>query len=451
MKNKVIAIFLALAIVSGQPLIVMAEPNKENVVEETRNDLEDIEAYLGKIEDKLRALDEEILTAQQNIDKNEEEIRTLKNEIDEAKEKTEALKIEIAKKEELLGRRIRTIYKSNRFSEYISIFLNCSGFSDFITKIKAVNIIIENEQELIQELTESREYLNELQRKLEEKSNEIQLLKKENEEKLVLLMDKKDEQNQLLEKAKEERSKVKVDLREQEEALVAFPIGVINNSASSDREIEESIATINRLRSSIVTDSVDKKIEQARAKGEKILKERKEERKKQEEERKKQEEEKKKQEQENNKPDNSGNTGGTGNNGGSGSNNNSNPGGSGGGSNSPEEGSVTGVDIVNYAYKFLGVKYVWGGTTPDGFDCSGLTQYVYRHFGYRTGRTTSDQIYAGIAVSQGSLKAGDLVFTSSGHVGIYVGDNRMIHAPQTGDVVKVSKIWSFYAARRLIY
>ena len=75
---------------------------------------------------------------------------------------------------------------------------------------------------------------------------------------------------------------------------------------------------------------------------------------------------------------------------------------------------------------------------------------MYRHFGYYIGRTTYDQIYDGRAVSQSELQPGDLVFTSAGHIGIYVSDGRMIHAPQTGDVIKISNIWSFYAARRII-
>lgn len=112
---------------------------------------------------------------------------------------------------------------------------------------------------------------------------------------------------------------------------------------------------------------------------------------------------------------------------------------------------ITGNDIVEYAKTFLGVPYVWGGSSPSGFDCSGLTQYVYAHFGISISRTTSTQINNGIAVSQANLQLGDLVFTSSGHVGIYVGNNQIIHAPDTGDVVKISTIWSFYAARRIIY
>ncbi len=109
-----------------------------------------------------------------------------------------------------------------------------------------------------------------------------------------------------------------------------------------------------------------------------------------------------------------------------------------------------GDSIVAYAKKFLGTPYVWGGTTPIGFDCSGFTQYVYAQHGISISRTTYTQVNDGIAVSQSQLQPGDLVFTSAHHVGIYVGNGQMIHAPETGDFVKISNIWSFYAARRIL-
>jgi cell wall-associated NlpC family hydrolase len=111
----------------------------------------------------------------------------------------------------------------------------------------------------------------------------------------------------------------------------------------------------------------------------------------------------------------------------------------------PSRGSVaiSQDSIIAYASNFLGTPYLWGGTSPStGFDCSGFTQYVYRHFGISVGRTTYDQINDGVQVSRGNLRAGDLVFFGSPgnphHMGIYVGDNTYIHSPRTGDVIKVS-------------
>ncbi|MBU3177830.1 C40 family peptidase [Clostridium estertheticum] len=111
--------------------------------------------------------------------------------------------------------------------------------------------------------------------------------------------------------------------------------------------------------------------------------------------------------------------------------------------------------IIAYASNFLGTPYLWGGTTPSGFDCSGFTQYVYAHFGISVGRTTFDQINDGVEVSRDKLQPGDLVFFGSfanpHHMGMYIGDNNYIHAPHTGDVIKISALGrnDYVTARRV--
>ena len=111
---------------------------------------------------------------------------------------------------------------------------------------------------------------------------------------------------------------------------------------------------------------------------------------------------------------------------------------------------VNGLDIVNYAKTFLGVRYVFGGSSPNGFDCSGLVQYIYKHFGINISRTTKTQINDGREVGRNNLQLGDLVFSDSGHVTLYIGNNQVIHAPQPGEVVKISNIWKFWRARRIL-
>ncbi|AZV55231.1 C40 family peptidase [Clostridium sp. AWRP] len=98
--------------------------------------------------------------------------------------------------------------------------------------------------------------------------------------------------------------------------------------------------------------------------------------------------------------------------------------------------------VVAYASNFLGVPYVWGGTSPSGFDCSGLVQYVYAHFGINLPRTSQEQQRVGTSVSRDELQPGDLVFFGSPayHVGIYVGGGQFINAPKTGDVVKIASL-----------
>ena len=108
---------------------------------------------------------------------------------------------------------------------------------------------------------------------------------------------------------------------------------------------------------------------------------------------------------------------------------------SGGGSGN----TSTAQAIVNAAYSQLGVPYVWGGTTPGvGLDCSGLTQYCHRVAGISIGRTAEVQGGGGKAVS--NPQPGDLVCYGS-HIGIYIGGGQMIHAPHTGDVVRVANVY----------
>ena len=97
--------------------------------------------------------------------------------------------------------------------------------------------------------------------------------------------------------------------------------------------------------------------------------------------------------------------------------------------------------VIAYAKRFIGVPYVWGGTTPSGFDCSGLVQYVYRNsVGVNLPRVSQAQLNAGRHIPAGQAQPGDMVNYYT-HVGIYLGNGYMIHAPQPGDRVKISRVY----------
>ena len=131
------------------------------------------------------------------------------------------------------------------------------------------------------------------------------------------------------------------------------------------------------------------------------------------------------------------------------------PGGGGGGGGvapPPHYGGVVGI-----AMRYLGVPYVWGGASPSGFDCSGLVMYVYAQIGIALPHYTVAQYRVGVPVARDQLQPGDLVFFDGlGHVGIYIGGDQFVHAPHTGDVVKVSSLnegWyasSYVGARRIL-
>jgi peptidoglycan DL-endopeptidase CwlO len=108
----------------------------------------------------------------------------------------------------------------------------------------------------------------------------------------------------------------------------------------------------------------------------------------------------------------------------------------------PTHGGVVGI-----AMHYLGTPYVWGGASPSGFDCSGFVMYVFGQIGVSLPHSSYAQYGYGSAVSRGDLQPGDLVFFDGlGHVGIYVGGGSFIHAPHTGDVVKISSISGWYAS-----
>ncbi len=126
-----------------------------------------------------------------------------------------------------------------------------------------------------------------------------------------------------------------------------------------------------------------------------------------------------------------------------------------------EESSVgsssEGKDVVEFAKKYLGYKYVAGGSSPStGFDCSGFTTYVFRNFGVSLNRSSKDQIKNGTAVSKSNLQPGDIVIfknqgkTAIGHVGIYIGNGNFIHAANKKEGVVITALSSSYYSQRYV-
>jgi cell wall-associated NlpC family hydrolase len=111
--------------------------------------------------------------------------------------------------------------------------------------------------------------------------------------------------------------------------------------------------------------------------------------------------------------------------------------------------------VIAIAMQYLGVPYVWGGMSPSGFDCSGLIAYSYAQIGISLPHHAASQYGYGVPVAYSDLQPADLVFFSGlGHMGMYIGGGQFIHAPHTGDVVKISSMaeraGSYVGARRIL-
>ena len=119
------------------------------------------------------------------------------------------------------------------------------------------------------------------------------------------------------------------------------------------------------------------------------------------------------------------------------------------------EGSALGERVAEVALRMRGAPYVYGGSAPGGFDCSGLVYYAYKEVGLRVARTTREQLSAAKRIHTTAMRPGDLLFfrlsaEKVSHVGIYTGANRFVHAPSTGKRVSDGSLSNPFWRERLI-
>ncbi|OPJ65778.1 putative endopeptidase precursor [Clostridium chromiireducens] len=400
---------LATVIVIGNSVPAFATPDNQQL-SDSRQKYAEIESKISDIQNKIYDLDIQIEPLQLTVDKNTKEIKSINNVIDNTTKDIDQCKKEINTLDLALGQRVKAMYMSGDLEfSYLNFILESESTSDFFSRAEAVSKIIGKDKSAIEDITSKKEELNNKIQSLEDKKVEIDKLNKEIKASLNELDGKKKEEEALAVQAKEEKKNFDAQyLSQLEKDLIKPQIDALNNSNASAAELQAAIDQLRRIRdnqikSEIVTNEINDKIEKAKL----VVAS------------------KKAAETKISKPSRGGKV------------------------SVPSAGNAQA--ILNAAYAQLGKPYQWGATGVSTFDCSGFTQYVYENAaGVDISRTTYSQINEGQAVSQGDLQPGDLVFTHPGHVGIYVGNGQMIHAPQTGDVVKVGPVYSFYAGRRIV-
>lgn len=417
MDNKILAAMLVSVIVICSSMPVFAIPmfpqssdlSQENVrLTDSKQKYGDIESQIRDIENKIYDLNIQIEPLQLTADKNKKEIENITLAIENAKKDMEQCKKEIIDLDLNFGQRVKAMYVSGNLEiNYLSFVFESESTSDLFTRVQVVSNIVGKDKLAIENIDKKKQELQIKINSIQDKKDEINKLNKDIEETLDKLEGKKKEQENLIDQVNIAKSKYDLGyISELERNAVSFQFIVIDNLNSSSEEILGAIFQLTSIRnkqikSPIVNEEIKEKIEKAKV----IVEQRKKEN---------------------------------------------------GNMVDPNEKSCSAEGmfqqtILNEAYKHIGKSYVWGAVGEETFDCSGFTQYVYKHAeNIDITRTTYTQIKIGQKVGQDELQPGDLVFPRAGHVGIYVGNGQMIHAPHEGALIKVGPVYDFYEARRII-
>jgi peptidoglycan hydrolase CwlO-like protein len=408
MKRSLLSVVIAgVFVVTTIPstIQVSAAPSNQQV-EESRNKFEELKAKVNEISEKVQAFDNQISELSVEVKENNNKLDNINAEVESANKEIDQAKADISTKEKMLGKRLRAVYKSGGDTDYISLVCSSSSLGDLITKINTAIKLVDTDKKIVKDLSDNKSKLDEKVDLLETKAEEIKKLNDEIEGQKEQLNQKKEEEQKIVDQAKVETEEFSKEyLIPMEREVAQGFMDVANNENSSIEELDNGISALKAISGQTKSEVVKNEISSAIEKGENTRRSK----------------------------------------------------------QKLLETVITNRSIVpvqsekarallDYAYKLLGKQYVYGAEGPDTFDCSGFTQYVYRNsLGIAIGRTTDDQINEGIEVAQSDLQAGDLVFPKdNNHVTIYIGNGQVIHAPQTGDVVKISSMWSFWRARRIL-
>lgn len=398
MKNirlKVIATIIASATLFGTVTPVLATPISDEALQEitqTQKNYEEIEEKINALHLEIDVILDEVTEIMVKIEDNNNAILDVEEEMKLTLDKIRVAEADLALKMEEYGDRLRAMYKQGN-TGILSAIMGSESFSDFIGRADTIMKVAKIDRALLDEIEDAKIKLDNQKKIHEDKINEFEQLNLVNTLDLEAVDVKKQETDVKLVELQEEEKKIEEDLSGKELSLMASGKAIVNNSNSSDSDLESAITELRNVRKQIITDSADTEVVDLIEKAKSILNERASSR------------------------QSSGMSSGT--------------------------ASASSSSIVNKAYQYLGVPYVWGGTSPGGFDCSGFIQYVYRAQGINLPRTSGGQASSGSYVSISNAQPGDIVYFGQSrvtHVGIYIGNNRMIHSPSPGKSVMITNM-----------
>ena len=402
------------------------QSGNQSKLEGTRGKINNLTGVMDDLDAEIEGLDTEMVGLLTDISIIEQAIQDKREEIAQTEEALkEAIQVQ-DEQYEAMKIRIRYMYEKGDKS-YLTLLLESQSIDDALNKADYIEKLYEYDRKLLLEYQATVQRVSELKDTLEEEESELMSSKIELHEQQELL-------DELLAQKKKEYEDYDARLVKAKQEAAVYT-AKINQQTNELRALEA------------------KQKEKEKEKEEKLKEE--------EEARRKAEEERLRAEQEANEAA-SNDSGYTGTSSGSGSSHDSgtssgNSGGSGssGSSDAPKPsggGGSKGQQIVDYACQFLGNPYVPGGTSlTNGADCSGFTMSVFRQFGINLPRNSYAQSQVGTAVSYDQARAGDIIYYG-GHVGIYMGDGRIVHAStqKTGIKISVATYRPIITIRRVI-
>lgn len=413
MHKRTISAVIALATVLSFNVRVSAEPSLQDQLNtsqsqynQSQNALSAAQKKVSDLETKIDSIDSQIGKSMDEIEKVKAQINQKQSDIEVTEKSIKKSEEDIKAEQELYNKRMRAMY-INGSDGYVNILLDSNNLDDFMSKIDTVQRISEFDKNIITTLNAKKQQIEQQQAVLQSDKQKLVDLQNQNQTTLAELNNQKASEAPLIAQANSEEaaavassSSAKAQVEAINEKVAAAKAAVAAQEAQAAQAAQAQAAQAQAAAQASAKDTTTSTVVASANTGTSI-------------------------------------------------NRNTNR-----GDNTPSQSFSSGDALVTYAESFCGVPYVWGGESPSGFDCSGLVQYVYAHFGISLPRTSEDQYGCGSAVSISSLQPGDLVFfegsSSPGHVAIYAGGGMMVEAPHTGANVRLTSLRSDVVGARRI-